>query len=252
MEILKDLLTSDQVCDGCTLDNVGKKQAASHGAAPPEEGERIGGRDSPQRRCIVTGIVRDKDDMVRFIVAPDGAVVPDVEGTFPGRGYWVCCERKLLERAVRRKLFAKAARRAVTVPPGLLETTTQLLARRALSLVGLARRAGVLVAGFEAVCLALRTGRVGPHGKPPAVLIEASDGRADGRRRVLSRAEGLPVVDCFEAGPIGQALGRDQIVHAVMGGGGLAERFLTEARRYRGVAGLLSPKPEAPVSAASV
>lgn len=187
--------------------------------------------------------------MVRFVVAPDGSVAPDIEGRLPGRGYWVSCDRAVFQKGLRRKLFAKAARRAVVVPPDLLEATVRLLARHALSLLGLARRAGEVAAGFEPVCIALRSGRVGPRGKPPAVLIEASDGSADGRRRVLVRAEDLPIVDCFAAGSIGRALGRDHIVHAVMGGGGLAERFLTETRRFTGLAGLPSPRP--PVAAAS-
>ena len=54
---------------------------------------------SVERRCIVTGDTRDKADLIRFVVGPDGSVVPDIEGKLPGRGLWVSAERQTLETA---------------------------------------------------------------------------------------------------------------------------------------------------------
>src|SRR5690349_10848797 len=86
--------------------------------APPAdtetfEDEAVGGRRSPLRRCIVTGTVADRDGMIRFVVSPEGGVVPDLEGSLPGRGLWVTAERDVLDKAVTKNIFAKAARRSV-------------------------------------------------------------------------------------------------------------------------------------------
>ena len=42
-----------------------------------------------QRRCIVTRAERSPNDLIRFVVDPQGAVVPDVARKLPGRGVWV-------------------------------------------------------------------------------------------------------------------------------------------------------------------
>jgi predicted RNA-binding protein YlxR (DUF448 family) len=88
-------------------------QAPEPGISGPEvfEEEAIGGRRSPLRRCIVTGTVADRQAMIRFAVSPEGAVVPDLEGTLPGRGLWVTADRETLVRAFKKNAFGKAARR---------------------------------------------------------------------------------------------------------------------------------------------
>lgn len=200
-------------------------------AGGTEEDEVIGGRKSPLRRCIVTGTVASRDGMVRFVVAPDDTVVPDLDGSLPGRGLWVTADRTVLAKAVAKNLFAKAARRAVRVEAGLSDRVAGLLRQRCLDLLGLARRGGGAVSGFEKVRDALRAGKL-------AVLVEAADGAADGRGKVEALAHGLPVIDLFEASALGQALGRDIAVHAGLAPGRMAVRFLEESRRYAGLAGM--------------
>lgn len=195
------------------------------------EEEAVGGRHSPLRRCIATGMVRPKDDLIRFVVAPDGAVVPDLEGSLPGRGLWVTADSTILRQAIARKAFARAARRPVRTDPELVGQVTGLLARRCLDLIGLARRAGRAVAGFEKVRAWLEAGKAG-------VLLEATDGSPDGRSKLAAKAGDLPVVMLFTAAELGAALGRGHAVHAAVAPGRLAERLLGEARRYAGLAGL--------------
>ena len=45
--------------------------------------------DGPERKCLATGEVQPKGGLVRFVMGPDGQVVPDVVGKLPGRGVWV-------------------------------------------------------------------------------------------------------------------------------------------------------------------
>ncbi|MBT5309011.1 MAG: DUF448 domain-containing protein, partial [Rhodospirillaceae bacterium] len=109
-------------------------------------------KDAPgQRRCIVSGEMRPKAEMLRFVVAPDGDVVADIEEKLPGRGFWLSADRDVIHTASARNLFAKAARAKANAPDDLADRVEALLARRCLDQIGLARRAGIAVAGFGKV-----------------------------------------------------------------------------------------------------
>ena len=181
-----------------------------------------------ERRCIATGASGDPESLVRFVLGPDGAVVPDIEERLPGRGLWVTADRAALDHAVAKQLFAKAARRAVKVPPDLVARTEALLTRRCLDLLGLARRGGALITGFDAVAEMLGSGRA-------AVRLTAAGAGPDGREKLDRRAGPLPVVDCLTRGELSLALGKENVVHAALAPGRLAGRFLREARRLGGV-----------------
>ena len=184
-------------------------------------------RSGPLRRCIVTRDVLPKDLLIRFVIGPSGEIVPDVQGRLPGRGLWVKAERAALASAVARNLFAKAARAAVKIPPDLVDRTASLLRQRCLDQLGLARRAGQVVCGFEKVSDALRTARV-------AVLVAAKDAAADGRSKLKAMAGGLPTLSSFTVAELSGALGRENVVHAALAPGRLAERLLMDAARLAG------------------
>lgn len=182
----------------------------------------------PLRRCIVTREVLPKDLLIRFVIGPSGEIVPDIQGRLPGRGLWVRAERTALAAAVAKNLFAKAARRAVEVPPDLVGRTAGLLRQRCLDHLGLARRAGQVVCGFEKVAEALRAGRVG-------VLVAASDAAQDGRSKLKAMAGDLPTLSSFTVAELSGALGRENVVHAGLVPGRLAERLLADAARFTGL-----------------
>ena len=186
------------------------------------------GEDSPERRCIASGEVRPKDQLLRFVIGPEDRVVLDLSGTLPGRGLWLSARRDMIEKACARNLFARAAKSSARVPEDLPEQIEQALRRRCLDLIGLARRAGQAVAGFDKVRAWLSDGKA-------AVLIEASDGSADGRGKISAVGRGvtpgLPIVELFDAATLGQTMGRDRAVHVAMTPGRLSLRFLAEAGR---------------------
>ena len=180
------------------------------------------------RRCIASGASRPRDALLRFVVDPAGALVPDLGQSLPGRGLWVSAERAALLKALERGLFARAARRPIAVAPDLIDEVERQLADRALGLIGLARRAGVLVTGFDQVKRALAERRV-------AVLIEASDGARHGRARLGALARDIPTIAHFDGAALSRSVGRDNVVHAAMAPGRLADRFVREAARLAGV-----------------
>src|SRR4051812_8974105 len=151
------------------------------------ERSRIGGSRSRERRCIVTREVLPESRLLRFVVGPEDEIVPDLAAKLPGRGIWVSANRAVLERAVVKNLFAKAAKANVRAATDLPLRVESLLVKRMQGHLGLARRSGALACGFDNVLRALQSRR------KPVALLEASDGAEDGRRKVLAEARAQSV-----------------------------------------------------------
>lgn len=200
-------------------------QAGLRHDMPPVAASRDG--RAMERRCIVTGQVRPREELLRFVVGPGGRLTPDIGGCLPGRGIWLSANRDSVKRARARKLFERVTRGVVLVEPDLEDQIEALLASRCVELIGLARRAGQAVSGFEKVRAVLRR-------NSGTVLLAARDGAQDGRRKLRVAAPKSPVVDCLQAEELGRAFGRERTVHAALSSGTLAERLLIEARKLKG------------------
>jgi uncharacterized protein len=185
--------------------------------------------------------VRAKSELIRFVLGPDGRIHPDVAERLPGRGLWTLARRDIVARAVKKRLFGRAARATVGVDEDLDRRVEELLVRRAIDLIGLARRAGLAVCGFAKVEAALGAGKA-------AVLIAASDGSADGRGKLKARAPGLPLVEALTSAELGAAFGRGSAVHALLRAGPLAETFLAVAGRLAGFRGASASVSEGSLS----
>ena len=135
-----------------------------------------------ERRDLVTHEVMDESRLIRFVAAPDGSVAPDLARKLPGRGLWVAADRASIETAVKKNLFSRAARAPMKPAADLADMVEGLLFRRCLDQLGLARREGVLISGFEKALANVRSGKA-------AWIIEAADGSADGRGKLLSLAK---------------------------------------------------------------
>jgi uncharacterized protein len=182
----------------------------------------------PNRRCIATGESKPVAQLVRFVVGPGDAVVPDVDGRLPGRGLWLSADRAMIETAASKRLFSKAARHNTHAPANLADTVADLLRRRCLNHLGLTRRAGLVAVGAEKVRAQIAAGRT-------AVLFEAADGSVPERSKITALAPALPVVDLFSSAELGAALGRDAAVHVGLAAARLTTMLMEDARRYAGV-----------------
>jgi len=196
-------------------------------------GDSAGEEDasSPTRQCAVTRERLPKEAMLRFVLSPDGVVTPDLAERLPGRGVWVQAERAAVETAARKGAFARGFKQQVRVPDDLAGLVERLLAKRCLELLGLARKAGYAICGFDQVRDALRNGA-------PAMLLEASDGAEDGRMKVYFLAKalysGVKVAGAFSAAELGMAFGRDRVIHGLVRKGAIAENWETAYRRLTG------------------
>lgn len=152
--------------------------------------------------------------------------MPDVDARLPGRGLWLLPRRDIVERAVAKRIFARAARRPVVVPPDLADRVETLLVRRCCEALGLARRGGAAVAGFERVGEAVRRGDTG-------LLLFARDGAAAGRRR-MSGAHRVASAAVLDAGELGGAFGREMVAFVGVGPGRLCDRLRVDLQRLAG------------------
>lgn len=200
---------------------------------PDRELKGPGRSEIAERRCIVTGKSGGKDGLIRFVLDPEGRVVPDLAEKLPGRGLWVTGTREMVEKAAAKGHFARAAKAPTIADPGLADLVERLMARRAADALGLARKAGTLEAGFEKVLKALDKGRV-------AALVEARDGAEDGRRKLeqrlrVAKEQGIlgdvPVLMPLWADEMGLALGRGNVIHAALIQGRVQAKVMAELAR---------------------
>ncbi|MEM6938617.1 MAG: RNA-binding protein [Pseudomonadota bacterium] len=181
----------------------------------------------PERKCIATAQVQPKHRLIRFVVAPDGTVVPDVRGKLPGRGIYVTAQAAALEQAIKKKAFGRAAKAQVKVPEGLQDEVERQLALRVIELISLQRKAGGAVAGYEKVKAWLQN-------EEAEVLIQASDGSGRGKSK-LSTPHFGHYIGWLTADELGLAFGRQTVIHGALASGGLTSRVVEEANRLKGV-----------------
>jgi uncharacterized protein len=204
-------------------------------------------RSATMRMCAVTRQVRPIDELIRFVVSPQGEVVPDLKRKLPGRGMWISASHQAVAEAARRNQFSKAFKRQLRVTPALAADTETLLVRSVTDALAMAAKAGQVVSGFSKVEGALdqHQGRL-----QVLALIHASDGAADGIRKLDAQSTALarsnagnsaevreiPVVTALTSEQLDLALGRSNVIHAALLAGPASKTFLSRSQilvRYR-------------------
>jgi predicted RNA-binding protein YlxR (DUF448 family) len=196
-------------------------------------------RSATVRMCAVTRQVRPIDELIRFVLSPQGEVVPDLKRKLPGRGLWVSASRQAVAEAARRNQFSKGFKRDVRITATLAADTEALLVRSVVEALAMAAKAGQVVSGFSKVEGALQQGQV-------QALIHASDGAADGIRKLDAVARQnagngdesseIPLVTALTSEQLDLALGRSNVIHAAVLAGPASKTFLSRSHvlvRYR-------------------
>ncbi|NVN42727.1 RNA-binding protein [Asaia siamensis] len=189
----------------------------------------------PQRRCIVTRESGNPDVMLRFVISPDGLVVPDLAAKLPGRGIWLSAKRDVLETARTRHVFSRAARQPVKVPEDIAQVLVSGIEARLVQGLGLARRAGQALCGFVKCREWIAGGKAG-------LVIQGSGGSPDELRRLISGNNKLPMLT-LPAQMLATAFGREHAVYVVIAPGALAQRLMAEHERFLGLTDGLVPEP---------
>lgn len=185
------------------------------------------------RMCALTRQVLPESDLVRFVAAPSGAIVPDIKAKLPGRGVWITLARPSVSEAARRNVFARGLKRTVQSTADLADAVAARLREAALGRLGLARRASAVVTGFTQVRAVLQR-------SAPACVLIATDAAEDSVRKmlqVLRRNEqpgaGIELFRCFSAEELGLAIGRSNVIHAAILRGPAGRSFVEAADRLR-------------------
>ena len=192
------------------------------------EDKRAGG---PVRQCAVTRERLAPDALIRFVRSPDGIVVPDVFGKLPGRGAWVTADRVMIADSVENHVFSRAFKAPSQPIDDLIQEVERQLLQRCIGLLGMAKKSGVVVLGFDQVRAYIRK-------QEPGWLLEASDGAEDGRNKVhfLAKAiyEDVKVAGALSSAELGVAFGREHVIHALLEQGSLSDAFSIAYRRLIG------------------
>ena len=220
--------------------------------AGPQAGPEVGvgpeeDTDVNDRSCIVSRERHDPEELIRFVLGPDGSVVPDLKRKLPGRGAHVALSRAAVDEAAKRKLFARAFKTKTIGPEDLGALVDALLVKSALGALGIARKAGQLVTGATKVDGAIRTGRA-------LLVVQARDAAPDGVRKMdaARRASAYasdepmtPVARQLSADELGLAFGGGNVIHAaILAGeaGAAAAKRMAALATYRGEGSVQGPE----------
>jgi len=195
-------------------------------------------REETERQCALTREVKPIAELIRFVVSPDGELVPDTDGKAEGRGIWISLGEKAVAEAIKKKAFARSLKSEVKLPEDLVGLTRRRLEERFLSALSLARKAGQLTTGAGKVKSAIEAGNV-------LALLTATDGAEDGRNKLVGSLRGYtkaaeeagfepgetPHFELLDSGQLGLALGIENVIHAALIKGGAAQAAVQRAER---------------------
>jgi predicted RNA-binding protein YlxR (DUF448 family) len=203
------------------------------------EDDDVSGDDANGRMCIVTRDRSSPDDLIRFVAAPDGTVVPDLKRQLPGRGCWVSPDRAAVDKAVAKKLFSRALKAEVTAPADLGATVDRLLSAQLAGMMHMARKAAQFVTGSSKVDGAVRGGNA-------LAVFHSRDAAADGVRKIdqarkawhlgMETAEEIPSFRLFGDAEMEELMGQNAFIHAAALAGQAGEGVVKRANlleRYR-------------------
>ncbi|MCT4655541.1 MAG: RNA-binding protein [Cohaesibacter sp.] len=186
--------------------------------------------DETERQCLVTRQSLSKAEMIRFVLAPDGTVVPDLKMRLPGRGVWVTAQKEILQQAVRKGLFARGFKSRISGCEDLPDLVEEQLKRSVLSSLSMTRKAGQIITGFAKVEAAIAQSTL-------LGLLHAADAAQDGQkklaqavRRRFGSDHRIPVIRLFSADALSTALGQGNVVHAALTAGSASKSFITQAQ----------------------
>jgi hypothetical protein len=190
------------------------------------------GRPATERLCVASRTVKPTREMIRFVVAPGGDVVPDLKQKLPGRGIWITATRQAVAEAIKRKAIPTAFKRSVRVDDGLVALTERMLEQAVLDALAICAKAALAVAGFAKVEVALAE-------KAVVALLHASAAAPDGvrkldavaQRRAATMAQPMQIIGDFSSDQLDLALARPNVIHAALLAGSASDTFLVRHAR---------------------
>ena len=178
-------------------------------------------------KCMVTGKVKPKSDLLRFVIGPENCLFPDLLEKLPGKGIWVCSDYRAIQQAEKKDLFSIISGQKVRIPEHFLVKIENQISQRVLDFIGLARKSGKAVCGYEKVkdWIAKEIAKV---------IVQSSDGSERGKSK-LKLPAGLVLIDWLNSDELGKAFGREKVIHCALASSGVTQRVVQEALRLKGI-----------------
>ena len=189
---------------------------------------------APMRKCLVTGAITSKQELIRFVIDPEKNLIADIEQTLPGRGYWVKADRQTILKAVQKNIFVKKINEKFTIDKNLLLQIESQIKNKIFQHISLSRKAGRAIFGFDKIKTSLLS-------QPIDLLIQAVDGSEREKRRLLTRAIPNVIDNCLTGSELGQAFGRNNVVHCAFFESDFIEKIIFNANRLNN---LKNPVPQ--------
>jgi len=187
-------------------------------------------KPAAQRSCLACRETKDKGELLRFVLAPDRTLVPDLQQKLPGRGAYTCLKASCVRLAAQKKQFSRGFKGEVlgAEAEGLTRQVTEKLEERIASYLSLANKGGKIASGSDQVMDKLKKGSVG-------LLVVASDISEDigAKFRGVAKSHGTPCLTMFGKDRLGALLGKE--LRSVLGvlESGFVGSLRLEMERYR-------------------
>jgi predicted RNA-binding protein YlxR (DUF448 family)/ribosomal protein L30E len=192
-------------------------------------------KEEPKRSCLGCRMVKNRGELLRFVLSPDGIPAPDLLSKLPGRGAYTCTDKSCLREAVSRRQFDRAFKREVKLPSAdeLISMIVSTMEDRIASYVALANKAGKIVSGSDMVMHILKKG-----GKERIILF-STDVSCDIRQKVINLAEknGVEYFSLFDKERVGALIGKSLRSVVAVEGQGFVSSIKKELERYRNFVG---------------
>ena len=184
-------------------------------------------KETETRKCVYTGKILPKEQLLRFVLLQDGTVIPDFNKKLDGHGFYLLNSKKLLqELSAKANPLNKILHAKTIMSEDLPQTIEQILYKKGLDTLNLARKAGDLVMGFEKVKDIITKGKA-------AFVIEAADAGEDGKMKIASIAGNLEKFTLYDIADLSNALKREYTVHLAVKQGPTSAMVRSAFLRYQ-------------------
>ena len=181
--------------------------------------------NNPNRTCLLTGEEKPQNKLLRFTLTPDRQVIPDFGKKLPGKGFYLTNSKSVLLKAIAKNVFRKFGKHTAVIA-NLPEIVENILKNKAFEALNLARKAGVLVSGFDKVKEKLAADKV-------AFVLEAVDAGSDGREKIKAAAKNTEILTLFEIEELDKALNRINTVHVAVLKSQMAQMVYEQLQRWQ-------------------
>lgn len=192
-------------------------------------------KEEPRRTCLGCRAIKNRVDLLRFVLAPDGTPSPDLLAKLPGRGAYTCLDKTCIAGAVARNQFNRTFKRETKAVSAevLINLVVSLMEERIASYLSLANKAGRVVSGSDMVMQVLRKNR------KDRIILLSTDISADIRLKVISLAEkaGVECFSLFDKERVGALIGKGLRSVVAVEGHGFVSAIKREIDRYRNFVG---------------